>query len=415
MDDHEVRVARAADAGPITDLVAQRLTPADAANARLLLDRPEVGPGAFTVAVDRGGHLVGTVALLDATMRVGEVAVPAGELVLLAVDRAHEGRGIARHLCEALAASSLARGHLVRIVVGIPYFYRRLGYEYVAPHPAHRPVAEPAGGSGPSGPAAAPTSGAVAAGGAWAVRPAGVDDLDRVALLHAAAQRSVGLALVRSPEAWRRLLDWSGSCLRVATRDGAIGAAARVATHSDVVVITEAVASDATALRQLVAATAAEVGDRSLFVDDRHDTLVASVWSQLAAPAPVDDWYYLGCDRPVALLDLLRPELEARLARSPFAGVSRELTIGFYRWHVRLPIERGRIGELVAGGPLRVERDGGPPTVPPDAFLSLVLGPWTIDGLASHLPDARPGEGADLVRVLFPPARADLLTTDIAW
>lgn len=54
-----------------------------------------------------------------------------------------------------------------------------------------------------------------------------------------------------------------------------------------------------------------------------------------------------------ALLRAIGPVLEQRLAASPFAGLSRELQICFYRDSVTLRFAAGRLADVAASGPAR--------------------------------------------------------------
>ena len=85
--------------------------------------------------------------LLDETLRVrhpaGVVELPAGQVELVATDRAYEGRGLVRALMSWAHERSAARGHDLQVMIGIPYFYRRFGYEYAIDIPPARLSGDP--------------------------------------------------------------------------------------------------------------------------------------------------------------------------------------------------------------------------------------------------------------------------------
>ena len=128
-----LRTAREDDVPQIAALLAERGEPADADDLRLVVDDPDAGLDAVAVVVD-GDRVVSTATLLDETLHVrhpaGAVELPAGQVELVATDRAYEGRGLVRALMGWAHERSAARGHDLQVMIGIPYFYRRFGYEY---------------------------------------------------------------------------------------------------------------------------------------------------------------------------------------------------------------------------------------------------------------------------------------------
>ena len=67
-------------------------------------------------------------------------AIAAGQVELVATDRAYEGRGLVRALMGWAHDRSARRGHLVQVMIGIPYFYRLFGYQYSIVLPKARSV-----------------------------------------------------------------------------------------------------------------------------------------------------------------------------------------------------------------------------------------------------------------------------------
>ena len=99
-----------------------------------------------------------------------------------------------------------------------------------------------------------------------------------------------------------------------------------------------------------------------------------------------------------ALLCAIGPVLERRLARSPFAGLSRSLTLCFYRESVQLEFAEGRVVEVAEGGPC----DHGI-CFPPLTFIPVLFGWRTIEQMHAAYPDLSvPDEDKLLVETLFP-------------
>ncbi len=145
-DGLELRTARPADLDQIGELLARRGDEHDALDHRLVVEDPDEGWRSCAVVVD-GDRVVSTATLLDETLRLGDVVLPAGQVELVATDEAYEGRGLVRALMAWAHAESARRGHLVQEMVGIPYFYRLFGYEYAIrqPHPRRLGALPPAG------------------------------------------------------------------------------------------------------------------------------------------------------------------------------------------------------------------------------------------------------------------------------
>jgi len=131
-----LRPATSADVPQTAALLADRGEASDAVDLELVA--ASQGPEGVGVVVD-GDRVVATMTLLDETVHLGDVAIPAGQIELVATAAAYEGRGLASALVAWGHERSAARGDLLQIMIGIPYFYRRFGYEYVQPQPTwHR-------------------------------------------------------------------------------------------------------------------------------------------------------------------------------------------------------------------------------------------------------------------------------------
>lgn len=119
----ELRAARPEDLDQIGALLVERGAPGDDVDHRLAVEDPAAGWSTCAVVVD-GDRVVSTATLLDESVRVGTVVLPAGQVELVATDRAYEGRGLVRALMGWAHDLSAERGHLLQVMIGIPYFYR---------------------------------------------------------------------------------------------------------------------------------------------------------------------------------------------------------------------------------------------------------------------------------------------------
>lgn len=86
--------------------------------------------GLALVARDRDGHVIGTVRLWNVEAGVNAEGTPIDALLLgpLAVDRAHEGKGVGSALMRAGVMEAKKRGHGAILLVGDAAYYERFGF-----------------------------------------------------------------------------------------------------------------------------------------------------------------------------------------------------------------------------------------------------------------------------------------------
>ncbi|MFJ7906601.1 GNAT family N-acetyltransferase [Kitasatospora sp. NPDC096204] len=393
-----LRESGPADLEQIGALLAERGAPHDALDHRLVVEDPDAGWSACAVVVD-GDRVVSTATLLDEELRLGGVRLPAGQLELVATDAEFEGRGLVRALLQWAHARSAARGHVVQVVIGIPYFYRLFGYEYAIDIPVSRPVR-----------GTPPTEGTPA------LRTARAADLPALAALQERAQRGFDLAMGHSPARWRWLLAHDASTLRVVERAGEVVAVGRTTPVKDGEFhLAEAAAADERAARELLAGVAALAPEARLHVVHRPGTLPAAVWHELLdhTPRPEAEQYYVRIPDPAVLLDRLRPLFRERLAGAGLDHCGRDLLLSTYRAHYRIPVGAQESGEVVTGGTLQHPGADGGVAVAPDQLAALLFGPYGIEGLSRVRPDVYVRGEAEPYRALFPPLTSDLLTYNL--
>lgn len=390
------------DLDQIADLLVRRGEEPDALDHRLVVEDPEAGWESCAVVVD-GDRVVSTATLLDETLLAGRggarVELPAGQVELVATDTAYEGRGLVRALMGWAHERSAARGHVVQVMIGIPYFYRLFGYEYAIDIPQPRTVV-PAPDGAPSG----------------TLRRARPDDLPAVTAMHDAVQSGVDVAMPHSAPRRRWLLEHDGSTTWVVERDGAPVATARTQPpEDDGLLAAEVAAVDEDAARTLLHHLAALVPGGELQVVDRPGA-VASV-------APADDpgtardaeQYYVRIPDAGVLLDRLRPVLWQRLLESGLDRTGRDLMISTFGRHHRLAVHGDGLAAPVTGGPMQAPGAAGGMAVAPDQLGALLFGPLGVEGLTRRRPDVYPGRDRELYAALFPPLTADLLTYYLPW
>jgi predicted N-acetyltransferase YhbS len=388
-----LRTARPEDLDAIANLLVDRGEPADAVDHRLMIEDPDGGWESCAVVTD-GDRIVSTAMLLDETLVLGGVAIPAGQVELVATDREYEGRGLVRALMSWAHERSARRGHLAQVMVGIPYFYRQFGYEYAIVQPQSRGVRGVP--PGPDG---------------YAVRPAGPDDIPAMRALQDDAQSGYDLRMPHAPACWRALVARDGSSQLLVERAGEAVATGRITPPDEEVVLGELAGNDPLAVHALVAHAASVAGAGGSRVMERPGSPAGdAVEELLEPPTPQAVRYYARVPDVVALLDHLRPVLSARLAASGVAGGSGEAVISFFRHHVRIAYREATVERVVPGGRMQAPAVSGGAGVAPDLAATLLFSEHGIGGLAERHADVYPGPREELMRALFPPVRADLLT-----
>ncbi|MCS7479455.1 GNAT family N-acetyltransferase [Umezawaea endophytica] len=374
----DLRPAEPRDLDQIGALLTERGEPEDALDHRLVVQDPDEGWSSCAVVVD-GDRIVSTLTLLDETLVLGGVRIPAGQVELVATDREYEGRGLVRRLMAWAHQRSTDLGHLAQVMIGIPYFYRRFGYAYAIPIPPTRKVVL----------APPPVAGHV-------VRRAGPADIAAMAAVQDGLQAELDLRMPHSPACWRWLVAREGSTQWVVERDGAVVAVGRL-TDSH---LTELAGVDAAAEQALLNHVVGLV--EGVEVTDR----LGNRLGRFLGPLPEDaEMYYARLPDTAAVLDRLRPLLSRRAA-----GYDGEVVVSFFGSHVRFHCANGEAGPMTTGGPMQGPASVGGAGVAPDLVPSLLFGPHGIEGLARLHPDVYPGPNRKLMAALFPPVRADLLT-----
>lgn len=97
-----------------------------------------------------------------------------------------------------------------------------------------------------------------------------------------------------------------------------------------------------------------------------------------------------------------------RLRTSPFEGTSSDVVISLYRSSIRFSHNGADLSAFEAAEAEPAPGARGGAGVPPDLFVTMVLGSVGVDELARRHPDFRPGKQRQLLRTLFPRLEADV-------
>ena len=393
---------------------------------------PAFRPGDCTVVADAAtGAIVSCLHLIQQMWTYGGVPIVVGQPELIGTLPEHRGRQLVRTQFDVVHGWSVARGHQMQVISGIPWFYRQFGYELAI---------ERGGGPGVSRDAISPLPPPPAG---WSSRPANVEDATFLAETYATASARSLLSVSRDVAAWRLELAGRSSdsaqrrVILVLERDSRpvgyvahglelFGSGSLVVTQFEVLPAVSWREAWLTALLPLFAA-----GDGLAAGTPVKRCPALSFWL-LGREHPLyrvfrfqegDSPYafYVRVPDLAAFLRAVTPALERRLASSACAGHTGTLTLGFYKSGVRLALERGKVTVVepwrpdVAVRGLEFGRPSSDARRPlamfPDlTFLQLLFGCHSLAELEGAFPDCvvRTNEARALLDALFPRASSDV-------
>ncbi len=384
-----VRAAEDRDVDGIVGLVEDRIGEEDAPEARLVLEDPGFDRTRWSVAVD-GDRVVSTMATFPMHIRFGSVAIPGSQIEFVATDADYEGRGLVRRQFDYHHADLEHRGELLQVIVGITYFYRRLGYEYALPLADWRTIQ-------PEEITELPDD--------RVVRLATIDDIETLVRLNAATQQHADVGVAFTPELWHLVLTSPVYRTLIVERAAEAVACGRLYADEEPYVL-DLSAQNRDDLAALLSGLAGLVPGKPLTIVDRLGT--RPLLADIGSAEKTGDAYYARIGDPVAFLNAVRPELSRRLAASPLASGTGRGLISLYAASIRFDYADGVVGafEWHPGEPAPISKGGS--GVAPDRFTSLLIGPLGFSGLADRYPDVNGGKQAALMATLFPPMRSDV-------
>jgi hypothetical protein len=426
-------------------LILRRARPADREmlaefHANILLDADEEPPAArlyyfvldlmsdahplcgaedFTVVEETAtGKIVSSMVLISQTWSYEGIPFKAGQPDIVSTDPAYRRRGLVRAQMAEIHRWSAQRGELVLGITGIPWYYRQFGYEMALSLDAHRLAYRanvPRLNDGEPEP--------------YCFRPATVDDLPFIMTMYEEATSRSVVAAVRDEDLWRFDLavrhqkNGTSSEIRVIEareREGEpLARAVGLLIHSrklwsgglgvrlcEVKPGLPWLAVAPSVMRELDATGEAyarrDGGDFVSFGFDlvANHPLYPTIRDRLSASSPPYAWFLRVPDLP-AFLSHIAPALERRLAASPQAGYSGELTVNFFRSGIRFTFDAGRIG-VASWTPERFE--AGDALFPDLSFLPLLFGFRSLEEIQYAFPDCSTAsdDARALLPILFP-------------
>ncbi|MBG0563843.1 GNAT family N-acetyltransferase [Actinoplanes aureus] len=403
-----IRPGRTSDAAALAELQAavqlQAVTggkphPGIAAWVEDLLDgHPSVTPDDFLVAEDQvTGRPVASLVGLRQDWNLAGVRLPVAQIELVGTAPEHRGNRLTERLFAALHERYATAGVPVQMIEGIPYFYRRLGYDYALANDgaATVPAAElPATTSRPGG---------------LAIRPATAVDADALAGIDSRLAGGDVLICPRDAAVWRyeiagrRTADLARRSVAVLTDgSGALGYlvhGARLSAAGELAVFAAACEQPARwpAAVEVMRAYLGHIGREYAAAEDRPFTAVRPILDPAhplarlglpGVPKRPRGWYVRTGD-PADLLARLQPLLRARWQTAGLRWHEPALTIDMYGRAARLEFTGGELATVTAirGADSPSTDPGTHAAVPPAALLQLALGHRTLPEVLDNWPD----------------------------
>ena len=402
-----LRRGRAEDADALSDFTALHVGPESPDEGMRHWTRdlmagglPGFGPHDFTLGEDtRTGAIVSTRNLISQTWSYEGVEFPAGRIELVGTDPEYRLRGLMRAQLETVHRWSAERGEAVQGITGIPWFYRRFGYEMAIEHTGGRTAAAedvPA-----PGPGDAP----------YTLREATGDDIPFLAQTYRRSTRRLAVSCVRDEEAWRYELSGrrEGAMFRldalvVESPDACPAGYVLLMPGLDGGIITAAAfeVADGFSWKSVTPSVLRHVREigRRRATGGRLDVLRLDFGSEHPSYEAAGDalsgferpyaWYVRVPDVP-GFVRRVGPVLERRLAGSFAAGHTGDLLLSFFDGGLRLAFREGRLAASESWTPgardnrlAPKERDA---LFPGLTFLQLLFGYRSVADLEYAFPD----------------------------
>jgi hypothetical protein len=377
-------------------------------------NHPTCDASDFTVIEDTTtGSIVSSACLIGQRFSYGGVELDAGLPELVGTHPGYRRRGLVKEQFEVLHRWSKERGHLMQAIAGIPYYYRRFGYEMaVYMGEGRRLYVQDLPGKSSSG-QNSPRS--------YHLRRATASDARFLSDLDHLARGRYLLTSTRDEVLWRyevagrdpesdeslevRIVENAAGlptgfvCHTRALRDGTLEVDGyELANGVSWLEVTPFVLSELAEIGHKQASDEKKLASLTFALGEHHPLYDAIPEPPLYRLDRND--HYAFYVRVPDLPDFLRhvaEVLERRLAASVAAGHTGEIKVSFYGGGFRLDLERGRLSAVEHWSPT-VEEEGNA-AFPDLTFLQLLFGHRSLEELDRAFADCSPGKGD--VRVLL--------------
>jgi hypothetical protein len=390
-----------------------------AAWTRDLVEKPHptFDVGDFTIVEDTAsGEIVSSLNIISQTWRYAGIPFGVGRPELVGTHPDYRHRGLVRAQFELIHEWSKARGHMLQAITGIPYFYRKFGYEMALNLGGGRDGYQPDVPKLKDGEQEP-----------YHLRPVKTEDLPFITKLYRHASRRYLVSCDWDQSLWEYELHGkspkSANRMEMRLIEGESGQRLGFLLHPHFLwgttmsavlyelkdgvswgAVTPSVVRYLYQTGQTYAALKNKEDDFAAFgfrVGEEHP-----VYEVMHAGLPRRHkpyaWYLRVPDLP-GFVNHIAPVLEDRLARSYYCAHSGELKLTFYRQGLRLVIEAGRLATVEVWQP-EPRRDSGDAAFPGLTFTQLLFGYRSLEELDHAFADCwwKNDQAYGLLNVLFP-------------
>lgn len=386
-------------------------------------DHPAVKPNDFTVVVDESndGKIVSTLNLISQTWTYDGIPFGVGRVELVATHPEYRRKGLVRQQMEAIHAKSAARGELMQAITGIPWYYRQFGYEMALDLQGGRRL----------------YSINISRLGKdeseiYRLRPATVEDIPALSQLYNVYCSYNLVSRVRNETEWKYELTAVSEKSLTYRRFHVIE---RIADNEPIGYLEIFFWPNITAVRELAILPGYSwrgIGEfltraNKTLADEQsqkekretpreditfslglHHPIYEALGNQLEKQSQPYAWYIRIPDLP-AFIQKIAPVLELRLQNSVVEGFSGDLRLNFYRSHIKLVFEQGKLKEIGTYEKAKVQ--DGDANFPDLTFYQLLLGYRSLEELRYAFPDCfvRNERAVVLLNALFPKKTSNVI------
>ncbi len=376
-------------------------------------NHPQMAPGDFTIVEEEAtGRIISCMCLISQTWSYAGILFKVGRPELVATEPGFRNRGLIRRQFEIIHEWSRERGEMVQGITGIPVYYRRFGYEMAMDLGGSRMLYEPLLPKLTDEEAAQ-----------YTLRKADLADLELIARLYDENQSQSLVKCERDAAMWRFELDGRDPknvdrvdyYILLNQAGVPAGTVATLPNESKTALVIRSVDMQQGADNYLAARciahhlwrlmkTEAQSTGKPLaalqFMLGRSHPAYELLGSSLQRPRDPYAWYLRVPDVKV-FLELIRPELDRRLAGSVCGGFNGKLMFMLEHTGYEIEFKDGVISAITSSSKQTWSEFDA--TFPGLTFLQLLFGYRSLDELERWFVDINFNDKAKLlIGALFP-------------
>ena len=382
---------------------------------------PTFHPDYFTIVEEpSSGKIISSLCLIDQTWSYAGIPFQVGRPELVATDSAYRNRGLVREQMNVIHDWSVKRGQVLQAITGIPYYYRLFGYEMTLELDGGRNAFEfqiPLLKDNEEDP--------------YRFRLAVVEDIPFISSMYKQGSNRSLVNCMRDDQTWAYELhgkrDANIERLWIFIIENPAGEPVGVLIHTNELwgpvmpVKLLEVIPDHPWMSVCQSALRFAWTQGKMLAEKYHQHFdILGLWLGSKHPAyqalpdrlpKIRDLYnfYIRIPDLPAFLQLIKPELENRLATSVASGYTGDIPISFYTDGIRFGFEHGKISSIES---YRVKNEDAQARFPGLTFLQLVFGTKSLTELINWYPDCSVSHYCDaypILDALFPPAASNVI------